>query len=132
MDIKQNESKKRFLNSKVKKVTCFTVVFLAIFSLCGVVIALLWAGGWVKDMTCSVVLEDSWIWEKARCGVQKEVSDGIDQGDNVIEMNLPEEMESTEELITSIIENASPAVVTVTVDTLTFDYEKGFVDQITR
>jgi len=132
METKQVEKKKGLLNSKLKKVTCFTAVFLSIFLLCGGVVSLLWAGGWAKNMTCSMVLEDSWIWEKASCEKKEEEdeeSSEVDQGDNVIEMNLSEDMESTEDLVTSIIENASPAVVTVTVDTLAFDYEKGFIDE---
>ncbi len=128
MDIKQTTEKRRFLNSKLKKVTCFTLIFLVVFSLCGGVIGLFWAGGWAKDLTCSVVLEDSFIWDKMNCKTQEDTSSSIDQGENVIEMDIPEVIETTEELVTTIIESASPAVVTVTVDTLTFDYEKGFID----
>lgn len=111
---------------KVKKVACFFTFFIGLFLLCGGTIGVIWAGGWLKNFTCSVVLEDSYIWEKVGCDKEEDV---VDQGDNVINMDLPDEITSTEELITTIIEEASPAVVTIAIDTLSFDYEKGFIGQ---
>lgn len=121
--------KKKSLGGRAKKAACFTAVFTTIFLSCIAALVFLYAGGWVKNAVCSVVLEDSVIWEKMKCG-EDEVGNGESNvREGVLDMDLPEEVGSTEELVIQIIEEASPAVVTVAVDTLTFDYEKGFIDQ---
>lgn len=111
---------------KAKKVFCFTVLFIIIFLLCGGFSSFLWAGGWIKDATCSTVKKDSYLWEKASCDIQ-EVSD-VQKDDDVIEVNIPDNIQNTEDLVTTIIEEVSPGVVTVAVNTLEFDYEKGYID----
>jgi serine protease Do len=125
---KNNEQSKK-PGVKAKKVACFTVLFVSIFLLCASSVAVLWAGGWMKSAVCSVVLEDSPMWEKANCTKEDEVVTTEDTGQGeVIDMQIPESLESEEDLVTSIIDQASPAVVTVVIDTLKFDYEKGYVD----
>ncbi len=125
-DLDKKQQKKRKFNSK--KFTCFLSFFVGILLLCGASLAILYAGGWLKSFTCSVVLEDSFVWNKVGCKKDEDTGT-FDQGSNIINMNLPDEITSTEELVTQIIEQASPAVVTISVDTLTFDIEEGFIDQ---
>ncbi len=117
----------------VKKIFCFSGLFTILFLCCFAVGAFLWAGGWVKKGVCSVVLDDSVIWRRFNCGKfsnEKESSTfTINQGDNVIDIKIPKDGYSTEELITSIIEQASPGVVTISVSTFGFDFEKGYIEE---
>lgn len=115
------------LRKNIKKISCFTVLFTGIFLTCASFFGILWAGGWIQDAVCSVVLEDSYIYEKINCS-ENLVSSTTDDG-GVIDIEFPEGVESTEELITTIIEETSPAVVTVAVSSLTFDINQGYVDQ---
>ncbi|MBN2016245.1 trypsin-like peptidase domain-containing protein [Candidatus Dojkabacteria bacterium] len=124
MEIKDNKPKTT--NAKLKKASCFGLFFIFLFLACGGTVALGWAGGWLKELTCSVVLEDSMIWDQVNCVRVEEEASQIEQGE-VIDMQLPKDIQSTEELVTKIIEEASPAVVTVAVDTYELDYEKGFI-----
>ncbi|MFC1780175.1 S1C family serine protease [Patescibacteria group bacterium] len=124
----KSENKAQNMKRGAKKVACFTAFFITIFLLCGGSIFILWAGGWVKDLTCSVVLDDSYVWEKVGCEkVDSSSSSDTDQGE-IINIEIPDEVQSTEELITQIIEESSQGVVTVAVNTLDFDYEKGYID----
>lgn len=120
------ETKKVNIRSKAKRVACFTALFTAILLTCVGISALIWAGGWVKSITCDLVLEDSFIWDKMKCSFEEEAQP---ETGGVIEMDIPENIEDTEDIVTAIIEQASPATVTVAVNTLAFDYEKGYVDQ---
>jgi serine protease Do len=113
----------------VKKIVCFTVFFVFTFVICGGTIGALFAGGWAKKFICSFVMEDSFIWRKSNCIKVEESKNNEESGGEEIDMNLPEEINSTEDLVTSIIEQASPAVVTISVNQLTFDYEKGYIDE---
>lgn len=112
---------------KIRKVACFTVFFVIIFSICGGISAIFWAGGWAKDITCGLVKEESYLWDKANCQVTS-VSE-VQQDDEVIEVELPEGSVNTEEIATTIIEEVSPGVVTISVSSLSFDYEKGYIDE---
>lgn len=131
----QSEEKKAAdgKKTKIKRVACFSAFFAGIIALCAAASAFLWAGGWMKKATCSIVLEDSEIWNQLECKDKEkkdgETSQSIDQGDNVIDFEVPEEITSTEELVTTIISNASKGVVTISVNTLGFDYEKGYIDE---
>lgn len=127
----ETKSKTAKFGSKAKRVACFTFIFVILLVSCVAILAFLWAGGWVRKGVCSVVLEDSTISEKLECKKEADLEqeETVDQKEGVIEMELPSGEESTEDLITKIVEQASPAVVTVAVDTLAFDYERGYIDQ---
>lgn len=128
MESKKEESSKTALKSKIKKTGCFTLIFTVILSLLVSVLAFLWAGGWMKDATCSLVLEDSFVWEKANCdSMQKKEAE--EENNNTVEINVPNDFNSQEDLITRVIEEVSPAVVTVAVNNLAFDQERGFTDK---
>ena len=64
------EKPKKVGKSKIRKISCFTAVFTVIILLCTGSLGALWAGGWLKDFTCDLVLEDSMIWEKVNCGTE--------------------------------------------------------------
>jgi serine protease Do len=123
-------TKKRSLFPKnTKKIGCFTLIFIALFTLCGGTIGILWAGGWIQDTTCSVVLEDSYIYEKMHCSNTTTQDETESSSGGTIDIKLPEGIDTTEELVTSIIDQTSPAVVTVAVNRLAFDMNQGYVDQ---
>lgn len=118
------------IKNRFKKVGCFMGIFLAIFLLCAGSIGVFWAGGWMKDLTCDVVMEDSIVFEKAGCSpTEKETLESRVDENNVINIQLPDEVESTEELVTNVIEQVSPAVVTVAVNRLALNDELGVIDQ---
>ncbi len=126
----QKIEKKSGVSKSIKRATCFTGVFTAIILLCSSVIAILWAGGWAKEAVCSVVLEDSTIWNSVSCKSEESASttDSVEQGE-VIDMEIGKDIDTQEELVTRVIDNASPGVVTIAVGNLSYDYEKGVIDE---
>ena len=114
---------------KFKKAGCFAIIFI-IFSLCCIgSLGTLWAGGWLKEAACDIVLEDSAIWEKVNCKQEKKEDAGsIEQG-KVIDIRVSEEIQSVEDLVTEIIEQASPGVVTITIKNQIYEQENGYIDQ---
>ncbi|MBU0975685.1 MAG: S1C family serine protease [Patescibacteria group bacterium] len=113
---------------KLKRAGCFGMIFAILFLLCGGIIGLLGAGGWIKHMTCSVVLEDSYVWDKFNCKIAQDTV-SIQQDDQVISIDIPDGSITTEQVVTKIIDEASPAVVTVTINSLSYDFEKGYIDK---
>ncbi|MDD3647483.1 MAG: trypsin-like peptidase domain-containing protein [Candidatus Dojkabacteria bacterium] len=112
---------------RLKRASCFGLFFVILFLLCGGIIALLAAGGWVKNAACSVVTDDSYIFDKFNCQVSEDM-DSLQGDDQVIDIQIPEGTQTTEQVVTKIIEEVSPAVVTVAINSLQYDFEKGYVD----
>jgi len=113
----------------IKKASCVAVFVVTLVVGIGTICSILWAGGWMKKATCDIVLEDSFVWEKANCSKKiNEEKTEVNQGET-IKIEVPKDIETEEELITSIIDQASPAVVTITISNLSFDEELGMIDQ---
>lgn len=131
--MEQKDAAKKVVNtnlvkSRLKKAGCFTAIFTILFLACGSVVGVLWAGGWAKRATCNIVLEDSYFWDKAGCAKEEKVEATLDEN-NVINVQIPSEVENQEDLVTRIIEQVSPAVVTIAVDRSSENY--GASDQST-
>ena len=111
-----------------KKVTCFTGFFVALFLICGGLTAVFWAGGWMKEMTCGAVFENSYLSEKFDCD-NENISTTITSQGETIDINIPDDISSQEDLIKVIIEQASPAVVTIATDNVQFDPNEGIINE---
>jgi len=127
--MEDKSASKKVVNTKVikrrlTKAGCFTAIFTVLCLLCAGSIGVLCAGGWAKDAMCGVVLEDSYLWEKAGCQEEKQTEAIIDEN-NVINVQVPSEVENQEDLVTQIIEQVSPAVVTIAVDQSTYGYSES-------
>ncbi|KXK09616.1 MAG: putative serine protease HtrA [candidate division WS6 bacterium OLB21] len=92
----------------------FGCVFFVLFLLticCGVV-SVLWLAGYVQKYTCSLVLPKSQIWESLTC--ENYNLSTVGEGEYRYQEKTDQiEITSQEQLITSVVESASPSVVAI-------------------
>jgi len=66
-NLSKDKKGKKIYSSRFKLFCCIFFLVIVTLVTCIIIIAATWAGGWLKEYTCSTVLKDSYIWEKAGC-----------------------------------------------------------------
>ena len=101
--VKKKNKMKRFVN-------CTIAIVILIVLLSGT-IAVLWITGWASHFICGISTEKSFVYDRLDCGTTSSSSKSFDQG-NTVNIDTSK-ITSQEQLITDIVAQASPSVVTV-------------------
>lgn len=106
----EQTAKKR--GSKLKRNLGCLLVSLILLLICALIVALLWMAGYVQKYSCSLVVEDSQLWNQLECG---KTSSPI-SGEFQYQQNNPNQetvISDQEQVIKNVVSKASPSVVAI-------------------